>query len=637
MIIGLDIETAPTEGSPQPYALQPWRVKEHAARITLVAAVWPDGTYRVGRSSEEIQAILEHCTAKQVVTWNGVFDIAFLIASGFDVSKILWEDAMLHWKWVDNSQQMERIPRWDLVHAVQRWLPDWPLKDKFIAMKQEGETTEADDPYWVTRCILDATVTRMIHEAIRPHLTPQQRTSAHVQSEGIVPLAESWVRGVELDVTAAHGMVPIITTEMRQIEEKLGLVTPPGCNQQDVNRMINIGGGQFWIPSKILSSPKQLRELLFDRWGHEPDPNFYSEKTQEPSADKRALTYLTDRDPRALDILRWRELNTQYTKFVKGTEKAAEYLGSSIMHPTPRIFSTYTGRITYATKSGSRGEAAKAKVGVPLHQWPRNKKMRELIISHRGPIGEADAANQEMRGMAEVSEDDTLLSIFRNGQDAHSHMGAQLGGMTYESFVEAYKAGNETVAGPFGLRMHGKFTNLSCQYRIGAKKLRIKARVEYGMDVEYITAKQWLMTYQQTYPGVPLYWQRAIDKARTLGYAETFAGRRFYIDEWDNPEMLWQSESSAINFPIQGFGADMKEAGIYWMMHRFPSLRFLFDLHDGLFVLGEEGDDFKSTMLEVKDALDHIPYHSLWRWEPHIPLIWDIEMGYAWGKMEKIT
>jgi DNA polymerase I-like protein with 3'-5' exonuclease and polymerase domains len=128
--------------------------------------------------------------------------------------------------------------------------------------------------------------------------------------------------------------------------------------------------------AKVLRSPKQFGELLYDKW--KLPCSRFTEKGAR-ATDKAALTYLADIDDRMLDLLRWRELNTQYTKFIEGIRKCREYLGSDITHPSPKLFSTYTGRFTYASKSGQKGEAAKAKIGLPIHQWPRNKELRGLI------------------------------------------------------------------------------------------------------------------------------------------------------------------------------------------------------------------------------------------------------------------
>lgn len=355
MMIGFDLETAPCPDQPHPYALQPWRAKEGKARITSCAIARATGQSKAVQGYySNLRDLLASLKGQTVVTWNGLFDVAWLHASGQDVSGIKWLDAMHLWKWAENSQLKERMPAWSLVDGAKHWLEDWHGLEAFIAMKEEEHAAGEDDEYWEARGRLDALATVMIAERIWDKLTDQQKLSAQIEGEVIVPAAKSWVRGIPMNANKAAGMAPAMTQEMGELEAKLT------------------------ITGKQLRSPKQLGDLLYNEWGL-PCSRYTKSDPPKPSTDKAALTYLADHDSRMLDILRWRELNTQYTKFIEGIRKATEYLGEDHMHPSPKIFSTYTGRFTYASKSGQKGEAAKAKIGVAIHQWPRNKKLRELI------------------------------------------------------------------------------------------------------------------------------------------------------------------------------------------------------------------------------------------------------------------
>lgn len=363
-MIGLDIETAPANGAPQEYALQPWRVREGTARITAVGTATVDGQSELctlGVQRSWTLDVMRKCN-EFVCTWNGVFDVAFLIAAGHDVSGIKWLDAMLLWKWYANSQRMEWLPAWSLADGAKRWLKDWAYLDKFLQLKAQEEQAGENDQYWELRCKLDAYVTVKIAEIIWGKLTPKQRRSAMITMQCIVPTANSWVNGVDLDFEIMDWMQPAVTEEMQQLESKLHVGNP-------VSSQAKMHGA--WTPSKILRSPKQLGVLLYDTWGLECAT--FTEKGAR-STSKAALTYLADHDDRVLDILRWRELNTQLTKFIESPAKAKQYLESDTMHPSPKLFSTYTGRMTYGSKTKK-----KYPTGVALHQWPRNKKLRELI------------------------------------------------------------------------------------------------------------------------------------------------------------------------------------------------------------------------------------------------------------------
>jgi DNA polymerase I-like protein with 3'-5' exonuclease and polymerase domains len=384
-MIGLDIETAPDNGAPQEYALQPWRVKEGTAKITAMSLARSDGqamlvadrTDDLFLGGRKYQSILDHArdTHEAICTWNGIFDVAFLIAAGHDISNIKWLDVMLLWKWYSNSQRMEWLPAWSLADGAKRWLKDWPHLEKFLEMKSEDIEAGENDEYWELRCKMDSLVTVMIAEKVWAKLTPQQQRSAMITMQCIVPTANSWVNGVRLNFGIMSEMLPSVTQEMFELECKLGISNEPHACEGTI-----VGGK--WVPSKILRSPKQMGQLLYDTWGLECTmftPKIdtavtEAEKKKARATNKAALTYLADHDDRVLDILRWRELNTQLTKFIESPAKAKEYLNSETMHPSPRLFSTYTGRMTYQSKTKK-----KFFTGVALHQWPRNKKLRGLI------------------------------------------------------------------------------------------------------------------------------------------------------------------------------------------------------------------------------------------------------------------
>lgn len=369
--VALDIETAPVGDAPQEYALQPWRVLEGTAKITAIGistastALVHDKNFDVLMDATARHSFL---TDTYYATWNGVFDVAYLIAAGYDVRKVKWVDVMLLWKWYSNSQRMEWQPSWSLVAGAERWLQGWPLLDKFLAMKAAEPAAGENDQYWKLRCKFDAIVTRLITEKIWPLLTSQQQRSALIEAACIWPVANSWVKGVKIALDLINELMPAVTVELLEIETALGLVN------DSLNKKQKIYGveGVDWQPSKILRSPKQKAVLLYETWGL--ICTMWTDK-EARSTSKAALTYLADFDDRMLELLRWSELNTQLTKFLNSPSEAAEYLGSDVLHPSPKLFSTYSGRMTYQSKIKK-----KFKTGLAIHQMPRPKQIRRMVI-----------------------------------------------------------------------------------------------------------------------------------------------------------------------------------------------------------------------------------------------------------------
>jgi len=622
-IPALDIETAPTGDAPQEYALQPWRVREGTAMITNIAVGKASGEAFVVQKKTQYRALLRSLEGQTLTGYNLTFDISFLIAAGYveEVKKIKWVDAGIIWKWLSNSQRKERRPAWSLADAVKYFFKDEPWAVAFVKMKEQEVHAGAQGKYWETRAKLDAIMTARVATVAYSRLTPQQQKSCMISMASLIPVAESYERGVMVDFSLIDDITPAITEEMATIEYKLGVHN----HQQSKVVRLGVNG---WIPSKILRSPKQMANLLYDVW--KLTPKSFSEKTKAPSTDKAALTYLADDDDHVIEILRWRQLNTQLTKYIQSPLKSREYLGSEVLHPQARIFSTYTGRMTYTSKIKK-----KYSIGMALHQWPRQKEFRALIRPRPGyKHVEYDAAGQESRLIADYSGDENMTEIFVMGKDFHSFTGSEISGIHYDDFMKGKKEGNTAITGDHGYRYQGKFTNLANNYRIGVKKLRVQARVQYGMNVDFMTAASWQNTFHRGFKKIKPYWTSAINKGKLTGYAESMAGRRYKLDFWDK-ESKWSTESSAINFPIQGSGADMKDLAIQEIGKYFPEFEFWFDLHDGLHY-EVKNDVPNSRLIECREMLNKMDYGKWWGYTPTVPLTWDVQVGSRWSELKEL-
>lgn len=607
--IGYDIET---DGDQEHYALQPWRVREGTARITLSAA------YCAGYRKVEtewhtslLQGLREAATP--VVLWNGLFDIAFLYASGYDVSDIKWVDAMHMWKFLDNGQNSPMS--WTLKEGAKKFLKDWDKQEEFLTLKSE-ELPDVSDPYWLARVSMDAEATALIAEIIWPQLTPQQQRLVTIQSLTLVPFAMSWVNGIHLDIEAVAEAKPGIVDEMLLLEERLNLCTTLP--------------GEPYTPSKILSSSAKLRDLLYTAWGLPCE--FWTDGGKagipKQATHKAALTYLADIDDRALEMLRWKSLNTINSKFTNSPLECCQYLESNVVHPAPKVFGTYTGRVTYGSKIKNH------KVGLSIHQTPREKKIRNYVVARPGAyILEFDANGQEVRLMACKSGDRRMIELFNSPppyDDPHSLVGSAIMGITFEDFLKRKAQKDPEIVGPHGYRMLGKVTTLSIMYRTGPKTLRRVARVQYGINATIEQVKMWMRIYMQLFPGVENYWKRAPQEARTLGYTETLAGRRYKLSRWK--DMAWGTSSSAINFPVQGSAADQKELAIAVLCAEYPEYAdsFLWDLHDGLYS-SIPVDTPMAYVQKMNKTLDDIDYKEYWDVDFPVPFTWEGSFGPTWG------
>lgn len=279
---------------------------------------------------------------------------------------------------------------------------------------------------------------------------------------------------------------------------------------------------------------------------------------------------------------------------------------------------------------------AELQIGFALHQEKRDKRFREKIIAPRGhTIVEFDAAGQEFRWMAECAKDDVMKQLCMPGEDMHSYMGSRIdSSWEYRALIKAVK---EKVEKAIQVRLNGKVGNLSLQYRTSAPRFCSSARVDYGVDMTMKQAAHIHGVYPRTYKGMPVYWTNQIEKTKRLGYVENLAGRRVaVVGDWSrSSKTRWALESTSINFPIQGVGADQKYLALACLKNIINEFgaKFFMDLHDGLYWLVPD-DKVQSFIIRAKKVLDALPYAKAWDYTPSIPLPWDASFGPSWGKLE---
>lgn len=625
-VIGFDVETS---GTKPDYALQPWRVASGDAWITT--SVWRahhHGSWgsngQVMPVANDLREMLDFAIQEKrtIVGWNVQFDIQWLIAYGLEdlVFRCRWLDGMLLWKHYDVD------PEYDVVRARKR---SYGLKACVAEHLPEFAGYEIDvnyhstDPDELARLIqyneIDVAATMALAKKWFNKLSKRQRQAALIEAASIPHVALANLRGLPVDVIATAELQARLRGEAA---EALRALEPHGAT------------------AKVLASPKQLGDLMFKRWGLRP---LGKTATGADSTGKETLHELSFDDERVETVKAFRDANNNRAKFADNPLASALYNGDGATHPQARMFGTYSGRMTYSSDQRGREVNPKTKkeryvklpTGFAIHQIKRGAEYRSILCVPRGyRMVEFDAASQEFRWMAIASGDETMLKLCQPGEDAHGFMGAQIAGVDYKELVARVHA-KEKVAK--AQRQLGKIANLSLQYRTNPKRLLSVARVQYGLPMDLDEATTIYETYHKAYPGVRDYWDAQINLVREQGYVETFAGRRVAVEgDWFG-SLGWSMGSTAINYRIQGTGADQKYLALAAIgPHlRATGARFALDLHDGLtfFVPDSIADEWAK---EMKWVLDNLDYEDAWGFDPPVPMPFDCKMGYSFGGMEEV-
>lgn len=637
-LLAFDIETS---GELDEFALQPWRVPQMRAWITTFAIALRDDQgiirskgwvmpYLRGerRTTQELfeqtkgrlagvlqKAIDEGYT---IVTWNGVFDIAFLLAYGLEelVFKCKWLDGMLLWKHLDSEPSWMGKRHYRLDDANGAFEKQYATYKKDVDYHTPSDAAR-DHLLGYNRKDNEAT---LLHcERFLPQLTPAQMVAVKIEASCLPIVADANLRGIPISEQNALKMDAVLRDIANTLAKKLA---EHGCTEKDIR------------------SPAKLRKLLFDRWGC-PVIKFTTnaktgEQTDTPSTDKEVLHELAVDDDRVTLLGQWREALNLRTKFVTSIRRSIAYNDEgNITHPLAVIQGTYTSRMTYSSKQG-RGKANERQTGFALHQMKRDPRFRDSIeVPEDYLIVEADAAGQEFRWMAVLSGDETMLELCEEGGDPHSFLAAQIYGDDYETLKALQKSLDKLILKEAkNKRGLGKVGNLSLQYRTGKKRLRIVAKVQYAMPMTEELAFHTWKTYRKSYPRVPEYWTSQIEFGAANGYAETLAGRRLRVDgDWNGPH-AYAMEQTMINYPIQGTGGEQKYLALAVLkthLRRFDA-RMGWDLHDGIYFIvpRTKAEAFAHFL---KATLDGLPYEKAWGFSSPIPLPWDVKIGRSWGSL----
>jgi DNA polymerase I-like protein with 3'-5' exonuclease and polymerase domains len=569
----MDFETSPYDPTlkvqPHAYALEPYReeffikylgvCKNDGSEYQFFSHAMPD-------FNGILCDLLELLAGQEVYAHNAGFEIMCCLSAKHPdikqlVRNIRWRDSALLCKWIENSQDNEHNS-YSLAACVERWLPD---EVDFLSMKDSASNL---DSYWKLRVKEDVRVTARLVTALLSKLPPEMTKGFIIEQNTLVPFAEATMQGILLDVDAIELMELEYNAKISRLCREIG------------------------VTESLVSSPAQLANLLFDQLGLTPKSYTPSGKASTRAGD---LKYLILEHEVEFPILRQvqtiKQLITVRNKYASAFVECINY-GGNKLRPRIKLFNSYTGRATYNSKLSK-----KFPVAIALHQLPRKfKDIKRVMIAPEGyRILYADFASQEIRVMAEKSRDATMVQALNENKDLHAIMAEGVFGTPYDVVV-AEKDTNDDIKNQ---RDGGKMINLSSQYRIGHKTFVVKAFEQYDKIITEREAKHYLSSYKSTFNGIPLYWASAIKFAHANGYAESFSKRRFVITD-----LNWQGESSAINMPIQGSGADLTELVVALVAKKFPDLIFQVTVHDSLTWLIPDAMDPN----DVRNYVNSIPY-----------------------------
>ncbi len=303
------------------------------------------------------------------------------------------------------------------------------------------------------------------------------------------------------------------------------------------------------------NSPKQLAEILF---GKLQLPVIKKTKTG-PSTDVTVLEELADRHPVPALILEFRSLAK-----LKGTYADALV---SLVHPvTGRIHTSYNQAVTATGRLSSSDPNLQ---NIPI-RTEAGRKIRAAFVAVPGTaFVSADYSQIELRVLAHLSGDESLIEAFRDGRDIHARTAARVFGCS-ESDVTT------------DMRRTAKVINFGLLYGMGP------FRLGRDLKIPQSEAKRIIDDYFGAFPRVRAFLDQTLDAARTDGYVTTLTGRRRTADgiNASKHQERAAAERMALNMPIQGLAADIIKIAMVRLRDRLLEqrldARIVLQVHDEL-------------------------------------------------------
>ncbi len=343
-----------------------------------------------------------------------------------------------------------------------------------------------------------------------------------------------------------------------------------------------------------INSPKQLGTILFEDLGL---PHYRKTKSGY-STDVSVLEKLVNYHPIIEHILDYRKDTKLKNTYCDGLGKQITENGR--IHTTFKQTQTLTGRLSSAEPNLQN---------IPVRS-EKGKELRRFFVADDGNILiDADYSQIELRVLAHVADDETLINAFLSGEDIHTVTASQVFGVPQE-FVTSE------------MRKRAKAVNFGIIYGIGDYSLSQDLKIPKKVAAEYI------QNYLAKYSGVSQYLEGTKDFARENGFVDTIFGRRRYIPEINatNKNLQAFGERVAMNTPIQGAAADLikiamirtdkmlREAGL--------KARLILQIHDELIIESpiEEAERAEAILREAMQGAAELK----------VPLQVDIGIGKSW-------
>ncbi|MDE3741404.1 DNA polymerase I [Maribacter polysaccharolyticus] len=425
----------------------------------------------------------------------------------------------------------------------------------------------------------DADITFQLAQHFRPELADAKTEELFTTIE--IPLlhvlADMELEGINLDKEFLHSLSKDLDKDILDLQEKI---------YKEAGQEFNI------------ASPKQLGEILFDQLKLVDKPK--KTKTGQYSTAEDVLSYLAKDHEIVKNVLDYRGLSKLKSTYI-------DALPEQVEPSTGRVHTDYMQTVAATGRLSSNNPNLQ---NIPI-RTERGRQVRKAFIprDENHILLAADYSQIELRIIAALSNETTMIEAFKNGEDIHASTASKVFNVPLEEVTREQRSNAKTV-------------NFGIIYGVSAFGLSNQT------DLSRTEAKELIETYYKTYPKLRNYISEQVDFARDNGYVQTVLGRRRYLKDINGSNAIVRgaAERNAVNAPIQGSAADIIKIAMINIHQKLAKgnykSKMLLQVHDEL-VFDVFKPELEALQTLIKSEMENA-------YELAVPLDVDLGIGQNW-------
>ena len=425
----------------------------------------------------------------------------------------------------------------------------------------------------------DADITFQLAQHFRPELAEAKTEELFntIEIPLLHVLADMELEGINLDKDFLNSLSEDLNNDIKNLQSKIF---------EEADQEFNI------------ASPKQLGEILFDKLKLVDKPK--KTKTAQYSTAEDVLSYLAKDHGIIRNVLEYRGLSKLKSTYV-------DALPLQVEESTTRVHTDYMQTVAATGRLSSNNPNLQ---NIPI-RTERGRQVRKAFVprDENHTLLAADYSQIELRIIAALSEETTMIEAFKKGEDIHASTASKVFNVPLNEVTREQRGNAKTV-------------NFGIIYGVSAFGLSNQT------DLTRTEAKELIETYYKTYPKLRNYISEQIDFARDHGYVQTVLGRRRYLKDINGSNAIVRgaAERNAVNAPIQGSAADIIKIAMINIHKKLSEGKYktkmLLQVHDELVfdVYKPELDELKSL---IKSEMENA-------YNLAVPLVVDLGIGNDW-------